>query len=190
MTETLLPSPSPAEADVWLIDVADRYCSIGAFTVPGGIQLNTSTAWPTAKLVAYIPFTIRKQFTVRTIGWQNGTTPVGNVEVGIYNESGTRMGTSGSTAAGTSAAIQVTTPTAFTLPGFARYYFAVTCDNVGGSYTLSMSGSTIAAGTSGGLGIMTETTGTFGLTNPWGTLAVLTSAELFPNVFIANSTTA
>lgn len=190
MTESILRSRFDSFADPHLINVLSIVnCPIGVHSSFSGINLATSTAWPTAKLVAYIPIVIEAPFTVRTIGWQNGTSPVGNIEVGVYDETGARKVTSGSTAAGTSAAIQLTTPTAVTLYGPARYYFAVTCENSGGSYTLAMQSATLSAGLSGSLGLMTETTGSFGLTDPWGSVAVLTAQELFPNVFIADYVT-
>lgn len=156
---------------------------VGSLLQESGTTATTSTSWPGAKVVVYLPIVIRTQFTVRTIGWQNGTTPSGNIEVGVYDESGTRKGTSGSTAAGTTAAIQLTTPSAFTLaPG--RYYLAMTCD----ATTYTVNAQAPAAGSSGSIGVMTETTGSFGLPNPWGSVAVLTASETLARCFIADST--
>lgn len=188
MTEALRPAISlGAYPDFRCISTADaRSCPIGALVNMTGLTFATSFAWPTAKLVTYIPIVIEYPFRVQTIFWQNGTTPVGNIEVGVYDEAGTRRGTSGSAAAGTTAAIQTATPTAFTLQP-ARYYIAVTCDNVGGSYTLSGFSSAPGLGAVGSLGVMSETTGSFGLTDPWGTTAVfLPAAEQIPNVGIVN----
>lgn len=153
-----------------------------------GINLGTSTTWPTAKLVVYIPFMLSRSFKVQSVFWQNGTTPVGNIDVGVYDSAGNRKYRTGSTGAGTTAAIQTVAPTAFTLVGPGLYYMAMTCDNVGGSYTYAGPSTAPTAGISGSLGIMTETTGSFGLTDPWGTVAVLTASEIIPNMGLANGT--
>lgn len=160
-------------------------CPVGAFVMAHGLATATSTAWPAAKLVLYIPVTIHKSFTVKKVGWMNGTTPSGNIDFGIYNEAGTRLYRTGSTAAGTSVQIQTVTPTAFTLPGPARYYFAVTCD--GTPYTLLYTTSVVPAGACASLGIMSETTGSFGLTDPWGSVA-LTSTEFYTELMITDGT--
>lgn len=189
MTESAVPSVlGGAPYDYNAIGTASPDTTIGSFANATRATLQTSAAWPLAKLVAYYPFSIAMPFTVKLIYWENGTTPVGNIEVGVYDEAGNRKITSTSTAAGTTAAIQTVTPTAVTLNGPARYYYAVTCDNVGGSYTLAMAASASVAGTTASLGVMTETTSVFGLTNPWGSLSMLTAYEISPNVGICNGT--
>lgn len=162
-------------------------CPMGALVSATAQNLLTSTAWPGAKVVVYIPFVTNRPFTVRSIAWMNGTTPSGNIEVGVYNSAGTRLVTSTSTAAGTTVTLQSVQPSAVTLPGNAQYYFGVTCSAT--SYTLGMISAAPAAGTCGSLGFMTETTSVFGLTDPWGTVAVLTASETLPHVAISRSTT-
>lgn len=165
--------------------------TLGAYMSNTATALDTTQPWPLAKQVIYMPFVTNRPFTVRTIGWQNGTSPTGNIEVGIYSDTGVRLGTSTSTAAGTSAALQKVNPTAFTLPGSSRFYFAVTCSAI--TYTLDTVTGTHGAGTYGMLGFMTETTVSFGLTDPWGAVAVLTGDDsthsYAANVFISASTT-
>lgn len=160
--------------------------SVGSFTAALRQGMTLSTAWPAAKVVVYYPISIAAPFLVKLIYWQNGTTPTGNIEVGVYDEAGNRKGTSGSTAAGTSAAVQSVTPTAFLLPGPARYYLAVTCDGTG--YTICESSTVPSAGICAALGVMTETTASFGLTNPWGSVALLTATETIANVGLCNGT--
>lgn len=188
MTEALSPLVLPgAYRDQNVVGTASGLNStVGAYVNACRIGFITSTAWSAANLVAYYPLVIAAPFTVKLIYWQNGTTPSGNIEVGVYDEAGNRKGTSGSTAAGTTVAVQTVTPTAFLLNGPARYYLAVTCS--ANTYTLAGPSTAPTAGVSGALGVMTETTGSFGLTNPWGSVAVLTSAELLVNAGICNGT--
>jgi hypothetical protein len=75
----------------------------------------------------YTPVIIRAQYTVKTIGVYIGTSS-GNLDVGIYLPNGTRIVSSGSTAAGTGSAVQSINITDTTLsPGL--YYAALACDN-------------------------------------------------------------
>lgn len=184
MTEVILPGAY--QGPNVISTASPLHSTVGTYLNASRVGMSLSTAWSLAKLVAYYPISIASAFTVKLIYWQNGTTPSGNIEVGVYDEAGNLKGTSGSTAAGTSATIQTVTPTAFYLPGPARYYLAVTCDGTG--YTLVMAGTAPPAGITGSLGVMTETTGTFGLTNPWGSVAVLTAYELTPNIGICTGT--
>lgn len=65
-------------------------------TSPGGV-IGSNT-------VFYLPFVVHRTATVKRIAWLNGGTVVGTTEVGIYNEAGARLVTSGAiTNSGTNA---------------------------------------------------------------------------------------
>lgn len=160
--------------------------SLGVQTLAGGRTIN-SQAWLLANLVLYIPFQIADSFLVSKIGWTNGTSPANNIDVGVYDESGAKLGSTGSTPAGTSAVIQVVDVTDFTIPGPGRYYFGVTCDNI--AYTLRASVGIATEWAS--MGVMEETTGSFGLpgavgvANAW--TPIVTTRAYLPALFIARS---
>lgn len=84
-----------------------------------------SAAWPTANKAIYVPFELDEEVEVLQFWWQNGTT-VGtdNVDVGVYDESGTLMGKTGATLSAGAAAAQTVTVANLTLPA-GRYYLAI-----------------------------------------------------------------
>lgn len=101
---------------------------------------NTSlagTLWVTANRAIYIPFRVGYPITIVKMFWINGTTVGTNhVDVGIYEQDGTRLVSSGSTlTAGASGNPQTVDTTDVTLnPGL--YYMAMVMD--GGTDSLHM----------------------------------------------------
>lgn len=102
--------------------------SIGGALVGAALSASNAAAWNAANDIFYIPIRLAEPFTVRAVGLHNGTAVSGNIDVGIYSENGTKMWSSGSTAQSGTSAVQLFTPTAFTLPA-GRYFMAVTADN-------------------------------------------------------------
>lgn len=104
-----------------------------ALTVFGGtLFLTVSGAWPSANTAIFIPFGIAAPIVVEKMFIHNGATVSGNVDVGIYDESGNRLVSSGSTAQAGVSALQVFDVTNTNLyPG--RYFLAVTFDNTTGT---------------------------------------------------------
>lgn len=66
----------------------------------------SSAAWPTANLARLIPVIVERTMTVRMMAALIGGTNTGNIDVGIYDESGNLLVSSGSTAVGAINAIQ------------------------------------------------------------------------------------
>jgi hypothetical protein len=68
-----------------------------------------AAVWPGAgaNRVIYVPFAISEAVTVYKIGWSNGATVNGNIDVGIYDLAGTRLVSSGSVAMSGATAVQV-----------------------------------------------------------------------------------
>jgi len=86
------------------------------------------TAWPVAKLAFFMPITLYDTVTVQRILVLIGPTSSGNLDVGIYDESGNKKVNAGTTVVGVANAVQSITLTATTLaPG--RYYLAIVVDN-------------------------------------------------------------
>ena len=88
-----------------------------------------SGAWPTAALAYFFPVRLTRARTYVRAFWLNGATAAGTVDVGVYTIAGTtatRIASCGpQTQAGVSA-LQIFTPTAFTIgPGL--YYLAMSC---------------------------------------------------------------
>lgn len=114
-----------------------------------------------AKLVAYCPMALPFPYQVNRVWWVNGSTnTTTNVDFGIYSAvDGTRIYNTGSTVMGTVSTVQYVTPaTPFVLSAGA-YYFAWTCDGTT-SRAYGLAGS---ANISRMMGLLEETTGSFGL---------------------------
>lgn len=69
------------------------------------VSFVTSSTFPAANLILYYPFYLDVPKLAQQIGWSNGTTANGNIDVGIYDASGRRLVNSGTVAqTGTSVA--------------------------------------------------------------------------------------
>lgn len=108
-----------------------------------------STAWGTANLAIYLPFSLPFTYVAARMAWRNGTVVSGNVSIGIYNAAGTNLYASAATVqAGTSARQYVTLGSPLTLtPG--HYFMALAAS----SATATFFASTVTAiqGREGGL---------------------------------------
>lgn len=93
---------------------------------PGTWNVSTA-AWPAANTAYFMPFTVEQPFTVTQIFTYTQTSS-GNIDMGIYAEDGTRLTSTGSTAASGTNTVQAVDITDITLtPG--RYYLAMAVDN-------------------------------------------------------------
>lgn len=91
-----------------------------------------SAAYPTASLAIFVPFVLAKPILVKKLWCYNGTAVSGNVDVGIYDEQGTRLCSSGSTAqAGTSTLQEFNITDTVIGPGL--FYLAIALDNTTGT---------------------------------------------------------
>jgi hypothetical protein len=108
-----------------------------AYAAPPG-SFSASAAYPLANLALYIPFVVCQRVPVVRLFSNNGGGVSGNIDLGIYDHTGQRLVSTGSTAqAGVSAPQMFTV--AVTL-GAGRYYLAVAMDNTTGTlrrYNLS-----------------------------------------------------
>lgn len=87
------------------------------------------TAFPTINAARLYAFTVNRFQTVSKIYFRVGTAS-GNMDVGVYDDNGTRLTSSGSTAVPTAAqTVSLTVPAINLSPGI-KYWVAIACDNV------------------------------------------------------------
>jgi hypothetical protein len=67
--------------------------------LPGGLALAAGT-WPATDLIVYVPLVIAEDCTVLRVWWANGNSTTGNVNLGLYDASGSKLWECGSTAQG------------------------------------------------------------------------------------------
>ncbi len=91
-----------------------------------GGSVPASTAWPAANRAILIPFRLPKPATVYKITIGAGATAAGNFDVGIYDASGNRIVSGGTTAKGDST--EQTIDITDTLLGQGLYYMAMSAD--------------------------------------------------------------
>lgn len=107
-------------------------CSVGGHN-PGGVAAAgfssvASAAYPTANKAIYVPFRLSAPIVAVKLFSHNGATVSGNIDVGIYDEQGTRLVSSGSIAqAGTSVLQEFDIADTSLSPGL--FYLAVALDN-------------------------------------------------------------
>lgn len=94
--------------------------------------VQASVAWPTANLALYVPVPVYRTVTIAKMAVNNGSAVSGNIDVAIYNKSGNRLVSAGSTAQSGTSAIQIFDITDTVLqPGL--YYLGVALDNTTGT---------------------------------------------------------
>lgn len=87
-----------------------------------------SAVWPAANRAILIPFRPSSRYLARRMFVHNGATVSGNIDLGIYNDDGTLLVSSGSTAqAGVSVMQYVDITDTWLAPG--AYYLALAVDN-------------------------------------------------------------
>ena len=93
-----------------------------------GLTLSVSGTWAASNRAIFYPFRLTRPFTAVKMFLYNGATVSGNVDLGIYDTSGTRLISTGSTAQAGVSSIQVIdiTDTRF---GPGVFYLAIACDN-------------------------------------------------------------
>lgn len=87
---------------------------------------SAGTAWPSANRAIFIPFGVARLFTAQKMSAYTGAT--GNIDVGIYDEAGTRLVSLGSTAAASGTPSWDITDTVLSR---GIYYMAMASDNTG-----------------------------------------------------------
>lgn len=97
-------------------------------TLNAGIATAGSGTWVTQNLAIYIPFFIEFPVTAVKMTWINGATVNGNIDVGIYDQYGSRLVSKGSTAQSGTSALQ-TADITDTLLNPGNYFMAMCSDS-------------------------------------------------------------
>lgn len=85
-----------------------------------------SSTWPVANTAFYIPIWLPWPYPVKRVFWVNGSSVAStNMDLGIYTAAGTRIYSTGSTAASGASATQYVTPSPDFILAPGRYYFAL-----------------------------------------------------------------
>lgn len=136
----------------------------------GYITAPNDAAWPTANKAIFVPFPVfdRRVVSKLYVCTSGTAAATGNVDVGVYDSSGTRLVSAGSTAKVSAYDDQTFDVTDTTL-GPGTYYIAVACDNTTDTfYAASPTAPTVTA-----LGIFSQTsafplpaTATMAIDNP------------------------
>lgn len=103
-----------------------------------------SAAYPAANVALFYPFALKMPTTITKVFAENGASAANNVDIGVYDEYGTRIFSTGSTARAGTTTAQVIDVTDITI-GPGRFYMAIAQDNTTGSYLANSGGSTINA---------------------------------------------
>ena len=140
MPSTFLLQP-PRVITPWSLEsIGAKLYGMGAGNMTGV----GSTAYPSANLAIYIPFTIAKPIVVVKLFSYNGATVSGNIDMGIYTADGTRLVSIGSTAQATTSNVQEF-DISDTLLNAGLYYLAVAKNDTTGTLFAVASGSAVAA---------------------------------------------
>jgi hypothetical protein len=125
---------------VWTPEYRDRpgeitinpwsYQSLGPALNQAGQGTPATQNFVTANLAVFIPFWVPEPIVIYKMGWGNGAAVAGNLDCGIYSEAGSKLVSSGSTAASGTSVIQAVDVGDTTLAR-GRYYLALASDTSG-----------------------------------------------------------
>lgn len=122
-----------------IISTGSLETQVGQGQVFCNMAIVGTSAWPTANLALFVPFTISSPITVVQMGVSNGGTVSGNLDVGIYDITGALLVSKGTTAQAGASAVQLLDITNTTLnPG--TYFMAMAADNITGTYNSTTTG--------------------------------------------------
>lgn len=92
-----------------------------------GLSFSSAT-WPSSNRAYFLPFTLDMPIVATKLFVANGATASGNFDIGIYDDSGTRIVSTGSTAQSGTSDLQVVDITD-TLIGPGQFFLALAFDN-------------------------------------------------------------
>ena len=137
---------------------------------------NTTTAWGTANRAVYVPIRVPRRVIVRELAYSSAPTATGNIDIGLYDQGGTRLVSSGSVAKSGSSSETVRDITDTTIgPGL--YYLALNNDTTTDTFTMCTETAVVATAR----GILTEAVGavTLPATATW---AIDNTLAFIPNL--------
>jgi hypothetical protein len=65
---------------------------------PANENAQTGDSWPSVNMAIYVPYLVQARGTVRKLWYYSTSTGGGNIDIGLYDATGTRLASSGSTA--------------------------------------------------------------------------------------------
>lgn len=149
------------------------YFGIGCVRTLGLNMNDTTGAWPAANRAIYHPFCMPYRYPIKYLWWMNATTTGGNMNVGIYTESGSLLVQTGSVARNASARQQFVAVDYVLMPG--RYYIAQLCDTTA-STTIYQIGSTLTTIVARLCGVLQQDVGSMTLPNTMSPAEFATAA--------------
>jgi hypothetical protein len=120
------PGPQANRRLLWPASPESLGGAVGSWT-----NIHTAQPWGTANLARYVPFVLDRPYHVAQLVWYVNT--ANNCDVGIYTEGGTRLVSTGSTAAAGGGTFQTFNITDLEL-GPGRYFWATAADNGGAQF--------------------------------------------------------
>jgi hypothetical protein len=118
-------TPEKWGVDNWVIGPTHPLSLGTSIRVATNASLTTSTAWPAANLAKFIPFRLPRQVTAYQMAWGAGASTAGGdaYDIGLYDEWGNLLVSSGATASAVTSA-EVIVNITDTVIGPGLYYMA------------------------------------------------------------------
>lgn len=135
----------------------DTMTSYGTCFV-SGLGAAAATAYPTANMAIYVPFRLRHTVTAKKTWVACQTTGTGNIQIGLYDQTGARLITSGNVAK-VAAADELVVDTTDTVLAAGLYYMALVDATTTATYHVFVP----AAPNAAAYGVRTEAVGSISL---------------------------
>lgn len=172
-----------AERGRVLIHTLSQEC-LGFVSALMGAGASASTVWPVANTACFVPLNIGRSILVNKLWVVAGAIGSDHVDMGLYKEDGTRLVSSGDTAAASVNTGQEFDITDTLLRGPGRYYIALACN---GTTFAPFRANIASAPIINAMGMVQQATA-FALPSP-ATFAINTSFTTIPLFGIAGRTT-
>lgn len=121
----MISVPSPTMPTPLVMPITSLWCAWGAYRATWSPGVPVSSTNPAANQAIYVPFVVTTAATFTRGFWYNGATLTGNVSVGIYDEAGNRLATTGAVARTAASSIESAAFTAAVTLAPGRYYMAI-----------------------------------------------------------------
>jgi hypothetical protein len=109
-------------------------CSIGGMGFGVGLGFGSLTAWPAANRALYVPFVLDVPALISKMGWENGATVNGNVDVGVLDAAGRKVASSGSVAQAGASVYQAVSLLAAVWLDPGQYWLAMASSSATGTF--------------------------------------------------------
>lgn len=136
-----------------VISSASLWASYSGALTAGGQGTPASATGPAANEAQYLPFMVTQTATFTRGFWWNGSvaTNAGNVAVGIYDEAGVRLATTGAVAASGNSVVQSAAFAASVTLSPGMYYMAISFSGAAGANATTANAASLPIGRSSGM---------------------------------------